>query len=605
MDFIQSGGTSGGTYARYYTGKLSVWENSYDIVSNTSNVGYRLQLLSSSSGQFSGLNASFSITINGQQVKSGSGQYSLRHNSAITFAEGTITIGHNDDGTKTIGCSAVIDFQNHTYSPGDFTPSGNLTLSTIPRSSTINNFYGSDIEEYFSVNYTAHYNGFTNKLRISIPNVKELENFNYTSGQTFKLSSDTIKYLYEYMKNSKTVKIGAVIETWNGETKIGESVELINNCFITGCEPTIENLKYLDSNTETVKITGNNQQIIRNHSTLKIELTNLKSFKGATLSKCTATVNNITKSFSNITGTSIDSISLDFGTLNIAENTKVSLTLTDSRDYFVTKELNIAIINYIDLSINANVKRTQPTTGEVDLEFSGNYYNNKIGSVNNQLTMKWFYKESGTTQWIVGGNISPVLKNNTYSNGTSKISLGKIFDYQKSYEFYIKVADKLITLKPQYAVTQGIPVFNWGKDFFNVFGTLKIKGKNILELIYPVGSTYITKENINPNEILEFGTWERLKGKVCLGLDENDTDFNKIGKIGGEKTHKLTIEEMPNHGHDGTFWKQEEGYGNINPENTKLANRANIANVEKSGGDQAHNNLQPYEVVGYMWIRRK
>ena len=59
--------------------------------------------------------------------------------------------------------------------------------------------------------------------------------------------------------------------------------------------------------------------------------------------------------------------------------------------WILTKELNIAIINYIDLSINANVKRTQPTTGEVDLEFSGNYYNNKIGSVNNQLTMKWFY----------------------------------------------------------------------------------------------------------------------------------------------------------------------------------------------------------------------
>ena len=51
MDFIQSGGTSGGTYAKYYTGKLSVWENSYDIASNTSNVGYRLQLLSGSSGQ--------------------------------------------------------------------------------------------------------------------------------------------------------------------------------------------------------------------------------------------------------------------------------------------------------------------------------------------------------------------------------------------------------------------------------------------------------------------------------------------------------------------------------------------------------------------------
>ena len=148
MDFIQSGGTSGGTYAKYYTGKLSVWENSYDIASNTSHVGYRLQLLSGSSGQFSGLNASYSININGKQVKSGSGQYSLGHNGAITFAEGTMTVTHNDDGKKSINCSAVIDFQTHTYSPGDFTPSGTLTLSTIPRTSTINNFYGSDIEQY-------------------------------------------------------------------------------------------------------------------------------------------------------------------------------------------------------------------------------------------------------------------------------------------------------------------------------------------------------------------------------------------------------------------------------------------------------------------------
>lgn len=501
-DFIQNGGFNGGTYAGYYTGKLSVWENSYDIVSNTSNIGFRLQLISGSSGRFSGLNASYSININGQQVKSGSGQFSLGHNDIITLAEGTMTIGHNDDGTKTIGCSAVIDFQNHTYSPGDFTPSGNLTLSTIPRASTINSFYGNDIEQYFSVNYTAYYSGFTNKLRISIPNVKELEKFDYSSGQTFKLSSDTRKYLYEYMKNSKTVKIGAVIETWNGNTKIGDSIELINNCSITSCEPTIESLKYLDDNIETVKITENNQQIIRNHSTLKIELTNLNSFKGAALSKCTATINGITKSFSNITGTSINSVSLDFGTLNIAENTKMSVTLTDSRDYSVTKELNINVINYIDLSINATIKRTQPTTGEVDLEFSGNYYNNEIGNVNNELIIKWFYRENGTTEWIVGGNITPVLDNNTYSNGTSKISLGKIFDYQKSYEFYLEVSDKLITLTPQYVVTQGIPVFNWGKDFFNINGRLLINGLETRETILYENESG-TSDNITLEETTE------------------------------------------------------------------------------------------------------
>lgn len=481
MDFIQNGGTSGGTYAKYYTGKLSVWENSYDIASNTSNVGYRLQLLSGSSGQFSGLNASYSININGKQVKSGSGQYSLGHNGAITFAEGTMTVTHNDDGKKSINCSAVIDFQTHTYSPGDFTPSGTLTLSTIPRTSTINNFYGSDIEQYFSVNYTSHYSGFSNKLRLSIPNVKELENFNYTSGQTFKLSSDTIKYLYEYMKNAKTVKIGAVVETWNGNTKIGDSVELINTCSITNCEPTIESAKYSDSNSTTVKITGNNQQIIRNHSTVKIDLTNLKSFKGATLSKCTATINGVTKTFSNITGNLISSISLNFGTLNVSSNSKITIVLTDSRGYSVTKELNATVINYIDLSINASVKRKQPTTGEVEVEYSGNYFNGSLGSVKNTLSLNWYYREKGASTWTKGGTLTPTVKDNTYSNGTTKTSLGKIFDYQKSYEIYLEVSDKLMTLRPTYSVTQGKPIFCWGKNFINFFEKVLLNGVDINE----------------------------------------------------------------------------------------------------------------------------
>lgn len=152
-DFTQSGGSSGGTYAKYYTGKLSVWENSYDTASNTSNVGYRLQLLSGSSGQFSGLNASFSITINGQQVKSGSGQYSLGHNGTITFAEGTMTVGHNTDGSKTINCSAVIDFQSHTYSPGDFYPNGNLSLTKIPRYTTVTNSQKAKTINSISINW--------------------------------------------------------------------------------------------------------------------------------------------------------------------------------------------------------------------------------------------------------------------------------------------------------------------------------------------------------------------------------------------------------------------------------------------------------------------
>lgn len=71
--------------------------------------------------------------------------------------------------------------------------------------------------------------------------------------------------------------------------------------------------------------------------------------------------------------------------------------------------------------------------------------------------------------------------------------------------------------------------------------------KEILKTVFSVGSTYITQENTNPSNILGFGTWERVKGRVLVGFDEDDEDFDSIGKIGGAKTHTLTINEMPKH----------------------------------------------------------
>ena len=153
-DFTQSGGSSGGTYAKYYTGKLSVWENSYDIASNSSNVGYRLQLISGNSGRFGDLKASYSVTIDGVCRNSGSGSYSLGHNGTITLCEGNFTVWHNDDGKKSVWCSAVIDFQSHSASPGDFYPSGNLNLSTIPRYTTVYNSLRSKTINTLDINWS-------------------------------------------------------------------------------------------------------------------------------------------------------------------------------------------------------------------------------------------------------------------------------------------------------------------------------------------------------------------------------------------------------------------------------------------------------------------
>lgn len=130
--------------------------------------------------------------------------------------------------------------------------------------------------------------------------------------------------------------------------------------------------------------------------------------------------------------------------------------------------------------------------------------------------------------------------------------------------------------------------------------------KEILKMVFTVGSTYITQENINPSEFLGFGTWERVKGRVLVGLDENDTDFNQIGKIGGEKTHKLTVDEMPSHTHkqslDGGSSSEASAAYNWILSTARYLYEGNDLAIS-AGGNQHHNNLQPYQVVGYMWIR--
>jgi hypothetical protein len=121
----------------------------------------------------------------------------------------------------------------------------------------------------------------------------------------------------------------------------------------------------------------------------------------------------------------------------------------------------------------------------------------------------------------------------------------------------------------------------------------------VLKKAYPIGSVYINASNAtNPASLLGFGTWSAFgAGKVMVGLDAGDTSFDTAGKTGGEKTHTLTIAEMPAHTHKvgSTSLVTASGGNERKPEGTS-------DNTSSTGGGQAHNNLQPYIVV-YFWKR--
>ena len=131
-----------------------------------------------------------------------------------------------------------------------------------------------------------------------------------------------------------------------------------------------------------------------------------------------------------------------------------------------------------------------------------------------------------------------------------------------------------------------------------------------LQLAFPVGSTYTTPNNTNPNTILGFGKWERFKGKVAIGLDEDDEDFDTIGATGGEKEVALTSDNNGPHSHYGEYTYNNISLGNAALQTGSdvqaiIINNTSAGNIRSAadGSGTPHNNLQPYQVVGYMWIR--
>lgn len=123
---------------------------------------------------------------------------------------------------------------------------------------------------------------------------------------------------------------------------------------------------------------------------------------------------------------------------------------------------------------------------------------------------------------------------------------------------------------------------------------------------YPIGTIV---ENVDPDfsPAKEYGgTWERFgQGKVLVGFDENDADFNEVLKTGGEKSHTLKPNEMPSHTHNlpsGTSSINGSEYAINVYMNTGYWNGNTNEIIHPTGGDQPHNNLQPYVVV-YRWRR--
>jgi len=157
---------------------------------------------------------------------------------------------------------------------------------------------------------------------------------------------------------------------------------------------------------------------------------------------------------------------------------------------------------------------------------------------------------------------------------------------------------------------------------------LNLLAGGIFNIIYPVGTIYESTSSANPSTHFAGTTWERYgDGKVTVGQDTGDSDFNDITDTGGAKTVSLTSGQMPSHSHSfsGTTgqagahnhtytYEYARGSGIAGAENgessTVTGTTSSVGNHSHSfsgttgsaGSGSAHENMPPYCIV-YRWKR--
>ena len=481
-----SGSFNTSAYSNRYL-KFSWSVQSQSVASNTTTISWSLTGAGSASGYYKAGN--FKVVINGSTVYSTSQNDRINLYNGTQVASGTFTIAHNSDGTKSFTASAQAGI--YTYAV-NCTGSGTFTLPTIARASIINSVTGSRITDTFSVTTTKYSTAFTNTLQIAVGGTVYQSIGNYVSGTSFTLSNALKTAIYNATPTSKTVTLGFSLVTYNGSTVVGTSATTNVTVTINNSNPTIGGVTYKDNNNTTVAITGNNQYIIRNKSNLQVTVTNLTAINGATLSNVKVTFAGVPQTVT-LSGTTDASEVINFGTVNIASNGTLTVTLTDSRGFSTTTTVTVLVYDWIAPSAVISCQRQDNFYSATDL-----LVNSTISSIGgkNAVTITAYTKLASASTYGSAISITDGV--------TSTLTL----DNTQAWNVKIVVADKLGSTPYILFIDRGQPIIFFDRlkssVGVNCFpannNSLEVGGIDIIgALFYKSGDTYKVNGRIVDN----------------------------------------------------------------------------------------------------------
>lgn len=610
-----------GNKGHYHYFRLIVEETTINNENNTSTIKYTFNL-SEKSGYYFDWNSwgsaiSYTININGNKITGTIPEFTPS-TSGTNLKTGTLTIPHDNDGTKTIPISFnVTDKSGASYTCGNASSSDYMNLTVIPRASVLQPINDFIVENPILVNITKYVESYKHKLEIYnsdkttiIKTITGVEN-----GDSFSFTSEELNTIYSFSSQTNSYKLIFVLNTYTDdtyETQVTGSSEVSTNALITNASPVFTGFDYEENNQQILALT-NSLNYVKGYSDIKISNLVANGQKNATITGWIVNNNVIENTGNNII------------IINKVETDVVTVYALDSRGNTTPHTVQLSgFINYNALTKGAqSYDRIDDITEKVSIGFEGDYTPCNFGVIENSLkSVSYKYKITSSDQWVNGETvINPTIQGNKYSfNGLIKGDTNEGFDIENSYDIEVIVTDELSTVIYSYLIQSGKPAIaiygnklSLGNKFdenlsdysLQLWGNISHDGKPFSQItaldVYPVGSIYMSTNNVDPGTIFG-GTWEQIKDKFLLASG----DTYSLGDIGGEATHTLTVNEMPSHNHRQTVTAARSGSGTTYVSwnaNNLFGNTDTAArNTLNTGGGKAHNNMPPYLVVS-VWQR--
>ena len=424
--------SSGAATITFY---LEAKYSSQSIANNTTAVQTRLRSAFTKGSSLSG--AGYKFTCSYAPTVSGSGNWHFA-NEVITSGSGTVT--HNANGTKTLTLKATAhnNYWNFTKSL-----SASVTLPTIPRQATIKTAPNFNDEQNPSITYSNPAGNYVTTLKAGIFSTNgytayaSYRNISKTgTSYTFTLTNAERNALRSAAANSGTLSVRFYVQTVIGGNTY--TSYLTKTLTIVNANPTFE-ATYQDTNASTIAITGDNQLLIQNQSTLQIDVTDATAYKYASLSSIQASINGIIYN-GTISGSTA---TFNIGTIDVSQDIDAIITLTDSRGYKTNKSLSLQVLEWQLPTANITLQRQNNYYSATDITVDANY-----SSLDNQNTIDIKVRTKKTTDGSYGA----------YTTLTDNVTSTLTLDNQYEWDVQVVITDRLGSSTYNLTLDKGMPI---------------------------------------------------------------------------------------------------------------------------------------------------